>query len=148
MTKEICKNCGYHESWHYVGSSIPCEKFMPQNNSPQKLGALRSEPQQDKKPEVIHFARKEKRKASGSDNQTLAEKRKSITINKSELTIDGAIPKETIVTWHYPEKDVKEKVQNVQKRIKNIETWGLSTKGYKEEVKKIFLEEFGKELIK
>ena len=55
--------------------------------------------------------------------ETLSEKRKSITINKLELTIDGAIPKETIITYHYPEEDVKEFVQWCLKwKSKNIET--------------------------
>jgi len=47
-----------------------------------------------------------------------------------------------------PVLKAKERIQNAQRRIEMIDTWGFSRKGYKKEVIKIFKEEFGEKLIK
>jgi len=49
------------------------------------------------------------------------------------------------ITKYYPEEDVKEKIQNAQKRIKSIGY--IREEDYIKEINKIFLEEFGKELL-
>ena len=68
-----------------------------------------------------------------SKENSLNDKRRQVDIDLSELN------------WVYPEEDVKEHIQNAQRRLKRCD-WIQQTQI--DDINEIFSKEFGKELLK
>ena len=131
MTKEeICENCGHTEphnlKWGYCSQYVLdpidegqknycfCNKFKPSQGMTQEVPQNHSPNEsthEDTESEVTHGNSVKSVVNSGSDDESLSDKKTSFNVNN-----ENYIPK---YRWFYPEKDVKEVVKKLKEYLRD-----------------------------